>query len=307
MQQLTMLVTAGGKWVLPDSEVFLAALGDPDPDYDAVGFAIRNLGFVKFQVLDRLVTEIELHPRNVELPALLALEKLLRQIGTNLFRIKYLVDEWRSEISASVEHTIGRLRELCAPVFEPPPPVEKFSAEAKDYDHLGRDAAASLRLLAQKWRTAFGSFDADVISFAIDHQILSRMMIAEVKPGTFDPVFRFIGDGLIAMGKTYPFEGVGSRIQNVPDKDYGEWVAEFYKAVATSGQPRYDVVTARIQKPAGAGATETIHYERLLLPWKTRSDEVLVSLVSNRISDNSGADFATLTGAPVARKLAKSS
>lgn len=258
LQQLTMLVTADGKWVLPDSEAFLAALGDPDPDYDAVGFAVRNLGFVKFQVLDRLVTKIELHPRNIELPALLALEKLLRQIGTNLFRIRYLGDGWHSEISASVEHTIGRLRELCAPIFEPPAPAEKFSAEAQDYDHLGRGSAVSLHLLAQKWRTAFGSFDADVISFAIDHQILSRMMIAEVKPGSYDPVFRFIGDGLIALGKTYPFEGVGSRIQNVPDKDYGEWVAEFYKAVAASGQPRYDVVSARIQKPDRDGGDDPL-------------------------------------------------
>jgi hypothetical protein len=74
VQQLTMLVTADGKWVLPDSEEFLAALGDPEPDYDAVGFAVRNLGFVKYQVIDRLVTEVELHPRNVDLRALLALE-----------------------------------------------------------------------------------------------------------------------------------------------------------------------------------------------------------------------------------------
>src|SRR4029077_5625360 len=103
LQQLTMLVTTNGQWVLPNSEEFLAALGDPEPDYDAVGFAIRNLGFIRFQVLDRLVTEIELHPRNVTLPALLALEKLLGEVGTNLFRIKYLKEEWASEISADAD------------------------------------------------------------------------------------------------------------------------------------------------------------------------------------------------------------
>src|ERR1700733_8234023 len=97
LNQLTMLVTAEGSWVLPDSEEFLAALGDPHPDYDAVGFAIRNLGFIKFQVLDRLVTEIELPPRNVDRRALLAVERLLHDADTNLFRIKYLEDEWLSE------------------------------------------------------------------------------------------------------------------------------------------------------------------------------------------------------------------
>ena len=36
-------------------------------------------------------------------------------------RLKYLTDDWHSEISPSVEHTAARLRELCAPAFEPPP------------------------------------------------------------------------------------------------------------------------------------------------------------------------------------------
>jgi hypothetical protein len=304
LQQLTMLVTADGKWVLPDSDAFLAALGDPDPDYDAVGFAVRNLGFVKFQVLGRMVTEIELHPRTVERPALMALEQLLGEVGTNLFRIRYLEDEWHSEISPSADHTVARLRELCAPVFEAPP-AEKFSAVIKDYNGLTREGSAILRLLAQKWRIAFGRFDSGLISFAIDHRILPRMMIAEIKSPTADPVLRFIGDGLTALGKTYPFEGIGSRIQNVPDKDYGAWVAEFYKAVAISDHPRYDVVTACIQSPRGEPGSP-IRYERLLLPWKTRSGEVLVSLVSNRVSDNSGTEFATLVGEP-ARKLVKSS
>jgi hypothetical protein len=52
-------------------------------------------------------------------------------------------------------------------LLESPRPAETFSDEAKDYDHLGRCGAAG-----QKWR------------------------IAEVKPGTYDPVFRLIGDGL---------------------------------------------------------------------------------------------------------------
>ena len=303
MHQSTLLITAEGACVLPDSEAFLGALGDPAPDYDAVGFAIRNLGFVKFQVLDRIVVEIELHPRNVERRALIALERLLEQTSTGLFRIKYLDSEWRSEISASADHTLARIRELCAPVFAPPP-AEKFSAEGRNYEHLGRDGAVPLRLFAQKWRTAFGNFDSDMISFAIDHQILPRLAVAKIEPGSPDPVLSFIGDGIVALGKSYPFEGVGRRIQNMPDREYGAWIAEFYKAVAASGQPRYDVVRACIQDEAGA--SQLIRYERLLLPWKTSSGGVLVSLVSNRISDNSGTEAGTLTGPPLARKLAKS-
>jgi len=304
VEQLTVLVTSDGRWVLPGSEEFLAALGDPGPDYDAVDFAVRNLGFIKYQILDRLVTEIELHPRNVDPRALNAIEKQLAEPPTKLFRIKYLDTDWRSEISASAEHTLERLRELCAPVFVPPP-AEKFIAELKDQSVLSRDGAPSLRLLARRWRTAFGTFDTNVLSFAIDHQFLPRMVIAEITPGSYDPVFRFIGDGLIAMGKGLQVEGVGRRLENVPDKDYGQWLAEFYKAVAVSGQPRYDIVTARVRDPARKDA-ESIHYERLLLPWKSGSGGMLVSLVSNRVAEPAAPKFPASAGEST-KKLAKSS
>jgi hypothetical protein len=304
VEQVTVLVGSDGKWLLPDSEDFLAELGDPDPDYDAVGFAVRNLGFIKYRMLDRLVTEIELHPRNVDPRALRAVERQLAQASTKLFRISYLNSEWRSEISASAAHTVARLYELCAPAFAPQS-AEKFVAEPKDQGVLSRDGAPPLRLLARKWRTAFGNFDTSVISFALSHQLLGRMVIAEITPGSLDPVFRYIGEGLTAMGKGLAFEGIGRRMENVPDKDYGQWLIGFYKAVAISGQPRYDVVTARVRDPA-CKEPQAIRYERLLLPWKTESDEVLVSLVSNRVSEPSEPDFATLAGSP-SRKLVKSS
>ena len=69
LQRLTMLVTSDAQWVLPDTPEFFEALGDPDPDYDSIAFAVKNLGFIRYQVLERSIVEVELHPRNVELPA----------------------------------------------------------------------------------------------------------------------------------------------------------------------------------------------------------------------------------------------
>src|SRR6266481_1293905 len=100
-----MLVTSDGQWVLEDSAEFLAALGDPNPDYDAASFAVKNLGFIKFQILDGSIVEIELHPRNVQLPALLAVQQQLLSSQVRLFRIKYLDTAWRSEIMTSIAPT----------------------------------------------------------------------------------------------------------------------------------------------------------------------------------------------------------
>ena len=62
MNRLTMLASAEGTWMFEDSVEFRAALGDPQPDYDAAAFAVKNLGFIKFQILDNSIIEIDQLP-----------------------------------------------------------------------------------------------------------------------------------------------------------------------------------------------------------------------------------------------------
>jgi hypothetical protein len=284
VKRLTMLVTPDGRWVLEGSAEFLAALGDPSPDYDGASFAVKNLGFVRFQVLDQSVIEIELHPDNVELPALLAVQQQLLTSTVKLFRIRYLTTSWQSEILSAPDLAVSRLSELCAPRFALTS-NDKFIAEPRDYRILFDDSETPLGLMAQKWRMSFGSFDPTVISFAIKHQLLSRMMIVGVTPGRSDPVFRFIGDGFKWLETDYQFYGLGESILDQPDKEYGSWVAEFYKSVASNGQPRYDVVSAAIQARPSKPNLFMTRYERLLLPWRTPSEEVFVTLSSKRLAD----------------------
>ena len=284
MEHLTMLVTPDGEWVSPGTPDFFAALGDPDPDYDAVAFAVKNLGFIKFQVIQQSIVEVELHPRNVELPALLAAQQQLITSQVKLFRIRYFDTEWQSEISSTAEHTIARLSELCTPAFVPPP-TERFVVEPMDFSALFDDDQNNLRPLAQKWRMSFGQFDPGVISLAVTHQLLSRMMIIGVRQRKQEPVWRFIGEGHRWIGGAYRLQGVGERVENMPDKDYGEWVTEFYKSVARAGQPRYDLINGTIRYEDETGKPERgIRYERLLLPWKTASDEVFVTMCSKVIA-----------------------
>ena len=144
-----MLVTPDGQWVAADSPEFLEALGDPNPDYDGVAFAVKNLGFVKFQVVEHSIIEIELYPRNVALPALLAIQQEILRSELKLFRVKFFDAQWHSEISSSNEQVISRLSELCAPLFTPPE-TQRFVIEP-------RDNASSIRhnqfLPALSWAT----------------------------------------------------------------------------------------------------------------------------------------------------------
>jgi hypothetical protein len=279
-----MLATPDGEWLLPDTPEFLAALGDPEPDYDSTAFAVKNLGFVKFQVFGQSIAEIELHPRNVELPALLAAQQQVISSQVKLFRIKYFDTDWRSEISSSAEHIIGRLSELCAP--EPSAAVAgRFIVEPQDFSRVFDEEENWLRPLAVKWRMAFGKFDASVISLAVTHGLLSRLIIVGITPGKGDPAWRFIGDGHKWIGDNYHLRGIGENVQNMPDKDYGEWATEYYKSVAIARQPRYDLITGSIQYQDEPGRPRRQHrYERLMLPWKTPSSEVFVTMCSRPLS-----------------------
>jgi len=306
VNRLTMLVTPAGEWVLENSSEFLAALGDLDPDYDTASYAVKNLGFIKFQILDQSVVEVELHPYTVELPALLAVQQQLQTSNVRLFRIRYFTSSWQSEIFSNRELAISRISELCSPKFAPSA-KERFLVEPQDYSKLYEGDDSPLHLFAQKWRTSFGHFDPSVISFAIKQQLLPRLMIFGVRPDWEEPVFRFIGDGFRWLDGDYQFYGIGQRVENQPDRDYGEWVSEFYKSVARTGQPRYDHVTAAIQVSPGKRSFFTSRYERLLLPWKTSSDEVLVSMLSRKLADVGNEAPSSDIGYPVARIAAKSS
>jgi len=299
-----MFVTPEGQWVLPGSAAFLEALDDPDPDYDAEAFAVKNLGFIKFQMVAPAIVEIEFHPRNVQLPALLAVQQQIVGASATLIRIKYFTQSWHSEITSSAEQAIARLSELSTPKFSPPW-QRKYVVEPRNYESLFSDEESPLRLMAQKWRMAFGHFDPSVISFAIKNKLLSRMIIIGVRPRAEEPIFRFIGDGHVNwLAPEHQIRAIGEQVKNMPDREYGGWVSEFYKNVARTGQPRYDYVSAAIERSAH---TFTTRYERLLLPWRTPSDEVLVTLWSRGLSADADDSEARLPASSAARKSARSS
>jgi hypothetical protein len=272
---------------MPDSGEFLAALGDPTPNYDAGAFAVKNLGFIRFEILNDWVVEIELHPRSVEIAALLSAQQQLLTAKANLFRIKYLDETWQSEITSSAEKAITRLSELCSRAA-PPRTMDRFRIHPRNFEDLYTNEASPLRPFAQKWRVSFGDFDESIIPFAISHGLLSRLVIIRVPSAEQDPVFGFIGDGFHWANESTKAKVMGRKVQDQPDKDYGLWASEFYKSVAASGQPRYDTVAAQVLVPAQQRQV-LLHYERLLLPWKTKSDEVFVTGLSWILDETAGS------------------
>ena len=306
MKPLIVLIASDGGCVLPDSPQFSNLLGDLDPDYDSVAFAVTNLGFIKVEMFEQASLEIELHPRNVELPALLAVQQRLHSSPAKLFRLRFLDTQWHSEISSSAEQMISRLSQLCAPA-PTPQTSERFTIEPRDLSMLFEDEFNQLRPLAQKWRASFGHFDPSVISLAVEHRLLSRLMIAGILPRQSEPVWRFIGDGHKWIGAHYQLYGVGEKVEHMPDKDYGEWATQYYKSVARAGQPRYDLITGTIQYEDEGGKPRRPHrYERLMLPWKTPSNEVFVTMCSRPAGTEINSKSDGSITEPVSKKFLRS-
>jgi hypothetical protein len=127
-----------------------------------------------------------------------------------------------------------------------------------------------LRIIAQKWRISFGHFDMNVVSLAARHNV--QMAIVGGQVARARSALRFFR-GRQRMGWRTPSRppAPGEKVENMPDKEYGGWASQFFRSVADSGQPRFDLVTAAMQYQEEPGKPQrNVRYERLLLPWKTR-------------------------------------
>jgi PAS domain S-box-containing protein len=212
----------------------------------------------------------------------IVLEERLQVLDAPMFRTNQFEATHKSKILSSMQDELEQPPQLCAPVSAPPR-REWFVAEPKDVSTLLSRDDDNLRFLFQKWRSSFGQFDSTVIPFAASHQLLARLAIIGLKPRQEEPRFRFIGEGHRWVGD-YLSLSLGERVENMPDKEYGEWINAGYKSVAQTGEPRYELITAMLQYSEVGKPRRLARFERLLLPWRTASKETFITSWSRVVS-----------------------
>lgn len=277
---MDFLISPEGSWLTTGSPEANARIGYDDPDFDAAGFAVRNQGFIQVIFRGPAAVQIRLHPDQVSPGAVASLADRSTAFSTAAVELVYLTQQWNSEQFIGVDGAKQRIAELCAaPAADPSRP--RYVSTPQDVRPLYRDYDNPLKLLLQKWRVSFRRFSDNVIPFAVQHGIFSRMMIVGVKKKEADPVIRYVGEGFsILWGEETTFRAVGGKLVDLPDKEYANWAAQFYKETASTGEPRFDVVDALLPSaPRGP----RIRYARLLLPWGTPSGETLVTLSSQTL------------------------
>jgi len=227
MQHVSLLATAEGEWIPSDSAALLDLLGDPAPDFDPVGFVVRNLGFVQYELFADNFAQITLFPKRVAMPALRAVQQRILDGPVRVFRLDYLDDEtkrWTQELAMNPREAIGRLNRLCGAYAEGPA-APGYDMEPLDLGAVMADECHPAHPLLRKWRSAFHHFDDGVMPFLAKNGLASHSMVIGVDPKHPDPTFRFIGEGYSVYGGDFFLRAVGHKVADQPDKRYGEWVA----------------------------------------------------------------------------------
>jgi hypothetical protein len=277
------VISYRGEWLREEDPQLRAEIGFTDPKIDAIGYAVRNLGYLKVSFTDPGMLTIVFHPRNAGAAAVMSAAERIESLGPKRVDLRHLADEgWISESFLNSTAALRRMKTLCRMEAEAPPQDRWYLTPLTPAELL-KDDASALRLMHQKWRISFGTFNESVFSFALQHGLLGRLILAGTKGTDADMVFRYIGDDFRTFySEEFRFNAIGNNVVQQPDREYGAWVGAAYKAVADTGVPRFDYIDAYLP---GSSRGPWIRYERLLLPWKLTTGERLVSISSRIKSD----------------------
>jgi hypothetical protein len=109
------IITGKGDWLREADPRLATEIGFTDPKLDAIGFAVRNMGFVRVVFCGPGVLTIALHPRNVEAPAANSLVNRIDGLIVKEVNLRFLSeDKWLGEVFASAEPARRRIRTLCS-------------------------------------------------------------------------------------------------------------------------------------------------------------------------------------------------
>lgn len=284
-RKMQVSVSPEGAIYAPGTEAFFERIGYSNPDFDAGDYVVRNLGFVSIvrRSSDRMM--VRLRPSLVRPPALDSTLRVL--IGQNYAQgeIQHYGQEWTSEVWPNDPAMLHRLVELCEKSDSTTEP--RFGAKPLQLDSLAEADDNPLRPLFQKWRVSASVFDDTTMPFLLAFGLDYRLIVMTADGGGEPLRFQFMGEGFKFYDDRQKANIIGAPIDHQPDADYGRWLAAQYSKVAETGKPSLDYVTACIRPDHGAGRRS--RYERLLLPWRTADNRLLVTCASVLISSETEA------------------
>lgn len=252
------------------------AFGYRDPDFDFPDYAVRNLGYVAVAARHGAI-RIRMRPVFVGHRTLDALLAHLARHETMRVAISYLDAAWNHEVSGDGRSAQARLRtivEACARKERGQP----FIAARRNIAGVLHKAGEPLAPVLRRWLD--GAPPEGLPAFLDSCRLYDRTMIVERQRDTGRFVFRHSGQNIRLYDPVWAGTAVGRHVEDQPDPAYGTWIAGACRAIDDCQVPRYELVTAHVNRP-GAAAGQW-RYERLMLPWRSADARRFVVSVSLR-------------------------
>jgi hypothetical protein len=272
------LIDRNGKIWEAGDPLLLEALGYPDPDFELLSFAVRNMGAVSIDVGDKDIT-LSYRAQTASADALSAAAKFLAKLPPLPVSVRAESADWREHRFVSGVDALtwlGTQPAMAARnVIIEPRRLTAISDRQLSRLEMSDDYFA---LLFKKWRIAGGQMRDDVPELLVRFGLLDQTTIAS-REGNGQMVFDHVATKINIYRRhfddgSWVYRMKGMPVSAQPDRDYATYVDSTFRRALDQNGPSFDHISAVISDRAGV----TRHvYDRLLLPWRTEDGRQFVT------------------------------
>lgn len=249
-------------------------LGTDLPHDDLCDYAVRNLGYIAVQASGH-IPRIRLRPGIVEPSALVALFYWMADGDYTCAAISWLDKAWSDEIVPGPANIRRRLGHLC----DRSRPAAHKRLLSRTLPPSALERGTPLQIAYAGWSIGKDITDLEVAAKRFDRLFKGRYTITSPSSDGNELIIRKVGSGYKSYDARYLRFAVGTQLEDVPDVQYGQWVADAHRNVHASAKPWCGEVDAIIDRPR-QGA-HRVRYRRLILPFSRHGGERLLVTASS--------------------------
>jgi transcriptional regulator with XRE-family HTH domain len=202
------------------------------------------------------------------------------------------------------ERLVGILRAIGLPISTFFYPLQSGASARRGAHHPYRVAAlrptkllaelspAGFRPLMQRWEESRGFMSRELLADLVAAPMARRVVLLRQPFGSSRLLVEHFTTAVAALRPCQAISLVGRPLEEMPDGDFGRWLAEGYAVTLFNQAPRLEGVLADIRAPDEKLMRS--RYDRLLLPWQSCGDRFVlsVSVVQRRhvVSEDASAE-----------------